>query len=144
MIYNLATQRNEAIQAFKKMLDDKCTIDLTKKRKKRTYKQNKYLHLLLSYFAFEVGCTLHYSKNDIFKLMCNNEMFVVNKKTKLGFIREVRSTTELNTAELSIAINRFKDFSAKEAGIILPDADDIEFLDQCSNLVEKSSTQEYL
>lgn len=67
-IYNLNNplEVNNARLRLDKMIQDKSIINLTKKRFKRTYQQNRYLHLLLSYFAIQYGETPEYVKQVFF------------------------------------------------------------------------------
>ena len=144
MIYNLKTQKDQADQYYKKLRSEECTVEIIKKRNKRTNKQNRYLHLLFGYFGLEVGCSAEYVKRQFFKFTCNYDLFVVEVETKLGLIQELKSTKDLNTFEMTIAIDRFKDFSAREAGIVLPDAEDKEFLNQIHNMLEEYENKRYI
>lgn len=102
-------------------------IEVGKKRVKRTLKQNAYLHLLLQIFAIEYGDTLEYCKETIYKDVVNPQIFRETYKTKTGRVGvRLRSSADLNTKELAQSIDRFKDFSARELGIMLPDADQVE------------------
>ena len=69
MIYD-ANKQIDAINArmkFDKLIEDKQTFTLSVKRKKRSYAQNRYLHLLLQYFANNYGETLEYVKQYFLK-----------------------------------------------------------------------------
>ena len=48
-----------------------CIVDLTEKKQQRTLSQNRYLHLLLGYFALEYGETLQWVKEQYFKKYVN-------------------------------------------------------------------------
>ena len=64
MIYQTenALQRHRAIDKFKKLLEKQATIEIIEKKPKRTYKQNRYLHLILGFFSLETGYTLEETK----------------------------------------------------------------------------------
>ncbi len=119
-------------------------IEMREIRAKRTVNQNSYLHLLLAFFAIEYGETLEYTKQFIFKQYVNADIFEtkhLNKKN--GKVRvDWRSSSELNTKEMTDAIDRFKNWSAKTAGIVLPEATDQDYLDYIQNLIEQH--QQYL
>lgn len=109
----------------------------------RTRQQNRYLHLLLGYFASEYGETLEFVKEMFFKRLCNPDLFCERRTDKfMGEGDVLRSSRELTTAEMSVAIDRFRNWSSKEAGIYLPEADEREFLNAIE--VELSRQQRYL
>lgn len=107
-------------------------VEIKEKKRKRTLKQNSYLHVLLAYFAAEVGHTIEESKQ-IFKTV-NSELLIYEKEG----VKYYRSTSELDTGELTNCIEKFKMY-AGEHGIILPDADDNNHLDYAENMIEKNS-----
>lgn len=51
-------------------------IELSEVKPQRSIKQNKYLHLLLGFFASEYGETIDYVKEQYFKLAANRSIFV--------------------------------------------------------------------
>ena len=113
-------------------------VELTEK-KQRTLRQNSYLHVILSFFACEYGCSADEAKLDLFKRQCNSELFIVNKTNKKGDeIKTLRSSTELTTAEMTTAIERFRNWSSAVAGIYLPDANEHQFLLYCQQEIERN------
>lgn len=99
-------------------------VELTVKKPVRTMAQNKYLHVILSYFALETGETMEYVKDKYFKILCNRDMFVKDVDDKyLGRIKVLRSTSELDTGEMTTAIERFRNFAASE-GCYIPSPDE--------------------
>lgn len=113
-------------------------IDIKEIRNKRTTNQNSYLHLILSFFALEYGETLDYTKQFIFKQYVNSDIFKTEHKNKKnGKVRiEWISTAELDTKQMTDAIDKFKHWSAKETGITIPDANEQDFLDFVHNQIE--------
>lgn len=104
-------------------------VELTERKPRRTIPQNKYLHLILGWFAIETGNTLDYVKTYYFKLYKNPDLFVVEKEDKhLGKVKVLRSSRDLTTAEMTTAIERFRIWSSSEAGINLPSPDEQAFL----------------
>ena len=63
-----------------------------------------------------------------FKLECNREIFVITKEGKLGEIETVRSSADLDSAEMTKAIERFRNWAGIR-GINLPAPDDYAFLE---------------
>lgn len=127
--------------AYVRKLEEKgAVVELTRKAERRTLPQNAYLHVLLGYFAGEYGVSLEEAKLDFFKRTCNRELFTAKSRNRRGRVVErVRSTRDLTTAELSLAIDRFRNWSAKEAGIYLPEAGEHGFLAYAQNEMRKNS-----
>lgn len=127
------------------LIDKKKTFEITEKKPKRTYSQNNYIHLLFAWFALEYGETPEYVKQEIFKKLVNPQIFLteyVNYKT--GEVREAwRSTADLNTKEMTIAIDNFRDYASKEAGIYLPTPDDLISLNEIERQVNNLQGRYY-
>lgn len=119
-------------------------VELRSKRQ-RTLNQNAYLHVLLSYFAVQYGETADYVKDEYFKKLVNPNHFVVSqwidKFTGRPRIK-CKSTSDLTIEEMSVCIDRFRDWSSKEAGIYLPTAEEGILLRQCE--IEISQAERYL
>lgn len=128
MIYDLRNpiDRQKATDKFQKLLDDKDVIEL-KKKMNRTPKQNNYLHLILTWFSLEYGCSLDYAKKNYYKEL-SKDIYVVKKVVKSGReIDDLRSSADLDSAEMTITIDRFRNWSGQN-GIYLPSPDEKEFL----------------
>lgn len=119
-------------------------VELRSKRQ-RTLNQNAYLHVLLSYFAVQYGETADYVKDEYFKKLVNPKHFIVSQgidkftgRTRI----KCKSTSDLTIEEMSVCIDRFRDWSSKEAGIYLPTAEEGILLRQCE--IEISQAERYL
>lgn len=100
-----------------------CLIELTEKKPRRSLSQNRYLYLLLGYFASQTGNTLEWVKQQYYKKLCNPDIFIGEREDRfLGRVKYVRSSADLRTDEMNVSIERFRNWSASEAGIYLPDA----------------------
>ena len=132
MIYDTSNefQKQRSITRFKNLLDKKAVIEITEKKPKRTIQQNRYLHLILAWFGFETGYTLDEVKQEIFKKIVNPNIFYEGEVGDLVIIQRWRSTADLDTAELTIAIDNFRDYSSREAGIYLPEPSDLVSINQ--------------
>ena len=147
MIFNASNefdiQRAKERLAF--LIEKKKTFEIIEKKPKRTYSQNNYIHLLFAWFALEYGETPEYVKQEIFKKLVNPQIFLteyVNYKT--GEVREAwRSTADLNTKEMTIAIDNFRDYASKEAGIYLPTPDDLISLNEIERQVNNLQGRYY-
>ena len=103
-------------------------VDLSEKMQ-RSGQQNRYLHLLLGYLAIETGNTLEYAKEIFYKRAANKELYVREKDDEiLGSVEYVRSSAELTKEEMTLSIDRLRDWSSRTAGIYLPAANEHEFL----------------
>lgn len=126
MIYNLKNELDtKNARARLELLEKRgSVIEITEKKPRRTISQNSYLHLILSYFAVQTGNTLEWVKQQYYKKYCNPDIFVGEKEDRLmgRRIKYIRSSSELSTDEMSLSISRFRNWSASEAGIYLPEA----------------------
>jgi response regulator RpfG family c-di-GMP phosphodiesterase len=119
-------------------------VELRSKRQ-RTLNQNAYLHVLLSYFAVQYGETADYVKDEYFKKLVNPNHFVVSQGIDKFTGRpriKCKSTSDLTIEEMSVCIDRFRNWSSKEAGIYLPTAEEGILLRQCE--IEISQAERYL
>lgn len=111
-------------------------------KKQRSLNQNSYLFVLLGYFGSQYGESAEYIKEEYFKRLVNPQFFVLGTKYDKfrGVERTIcRSTTDLTVEEMSICIDRFRNWSSKEAGIYLPTAEEGALLRLCE--VEISRVQ---
>lgn len=140
MIFDSKIQldRKRAEERLNFFLSKGKVFELTEKKERRSIQQNKYLHLILSWYALEYGETLEYVKREIFKKQLSRDIFLteyINRKT--GEIREDwRSSKDLDTGEMTTAIDRFRNYATKEAGIYLPEPKDLALLQHIENEIE--------
>lgn len=149
MIYNPSNplQKKQAIEKIKYFIANEKTFELKAKHKKRSISQNSYLHLILTWFGIETGYTMEEVKQEIFKKQVNSSLFYDGEfEGKIqGFkIERWRSTASLDTAEMTLAIDRFRNFSSIELGIYLPEPRELGLLQDLENEISKHSNQEYL
>ena len=99
-------------------------VELTEKKQQRSSNQNRYLHSILAYFGLEIGETMEYVKRHYFKVLCNKDLFIREVDDKfLGKIKVLRSSADLDTGEMTTAIERFRNFAAGE-GVYIPSPDE--------------------
>ncbi len=144
MLYDANKQIDvqNALTKLNFLIEKKVLFELTEKRKKRTYSQNNYQHLLFSWFAIHTGYTPEEVKQEIYKKIVNPNIFYEGEFGKIVKIERWRSTSDLDTSETTIAINRFRDYSSKEAGIYLPEPDDLLSLQEIE--IQVKNNQQYL
>lgn len=122
---------NRAKDYFDVLIQRKALIELKQRRGQRTYLQNRYLHLLLGYVALEIGHSLPYIKEEVFKIKLSPDIFKPKEqKGKLGVEKVTRSSAKIDTKEMTIAIDRFIDWSKDELNIQLPKPHEKEYIAQ--------------
>lgn len=127
MIYDLSNpyDREKFKRRVNALYQRQNVVELNEHKPRRTTPQNSYLHLLLGMFAMETGNTLEFVKQEYFKRLVNPDLFVEHRYDKyLGEIEVLRSSRDLDTGEMTTAIERFRNWAAAEAGIDLPSPDD--------------------
>lgn len=125
MIYNLSMplDRERFAKRANAQLQKGCVVELTEKVL-RSRNQNSYLHLLIGVIAMEVGVTVDYAKREYFKRLVNRDIFVRKEIDRFsGEVEVIRSSKELSTEEMTIAIDRFQRWGA-ENGFYLPSPED--------------------
>lgn len=144
-LYNLKNvyDRKKFKEACNQMVLKNEYVELKKKNTQRSLAQNSYLHCLLGYFASEFGYTLEEVKFDIFKKICNRDIFERKRLNRRGqVVTYIRSSTELDKAEMTTAIERFRNYSSAQCGLYLPTPHEGEMLffaqqqtEQCKEFV---------
>jgi hypothetical protein len=144
MLYDLSNPlQNESFKAKAEALAKKGGIvELTEKKPQRSLQANKYLHVIIAYFALQVGETAEYVKKHYYKILCNKDIYIREVDDKyLGKIKILRSSADLDSEEFSLTITRFRNWSAGE-GIYLPSAEEHMFIQQME--IELSRNKQYL
>lgn len=144
-LYNLKNvyDRKKFKEACNQMVLKNEYVELKKKNTQRSLAQNSYLHCLLGYFASEFGYTLEEVKFDIFKKICNRDIFERKRLNRRGqVVTYIRSSTELDKAEMTTATERFRNYSSAQCGLYLPTPHEGEMLffaqqqiEQCKEFV---------
>jgi len=146
VIYNTSNilEKKQARVKFDYLLENNKVIELIEKKPKRSIKQNSYLHLILTWFAIETGNTLEDVKIDLYKKFVNPAIFIRQRKDIATgkLIETLRSSASLDSKEMTLSIDRFRNYSSKEAGVYLPQANEYDFLNHIRN--EEKRHQEYV
>lgn len=141
MVYDTSNPLDKAnfLLRAKKLADKGAIIELTEKKPRRSLPQNKYLHVLLAYFGTQTGNTLEWVKQQYYKKLVNPDLFIREKEDKyLGRIKALRSSADLDTAEMSLSIERFRNWAAQEVGVYLPSADEYIIIQQMEIEIERN------
>lgn len=84
-------------------------VELTEKKPKRRLNQNSYLWLLIGYWATQTGYTNDEAES-IYKEI-NKDIYFVDKEIAGEKVRYIRHTYELDTREMSLSIERWRNWS---------------------------------
>ena len=141
MIYNLSNPYD--VERFKgwvdKMIAERRVVEAKRKDENRTIKQNSYLHLIISYFATQYGCGADEAKIDFYKRRCNRDLFERYRRNRRGDpVPYLRSSAELTKEEMTLSIDRFRNWSSSVAGIYLPSPEDGEMMIYMMQEVERN------
>ena len=139
MKYDLSNelQRGQFNVRAASLLKKNSVVEL-KECKVRSLRQNSFLHVALGYFAAQTGNTLEYVKQYYYKRLVNPDIFRRERDDKyLGHIEVWRSSASLTQEEMSLSIDRFRNWSASEAGIYIPSPDDARLVQLMEIEIEK-------
>jgi hypothetical protein len=146
MLFDLSNDLHS--ENFKKrcnmLYNKKCVVELTEKKPQRTIRQNSYLHAALGYFGLQFGYKIEEVKEWYFKETCNAELFVRSVTDRItGKERKVlRSSSDLSTDEMTLAIDRFRNWASDVAGVYIPSPDEHRLVQQME--IETQYSKPYL
>ncbi len=134
MLYDLSNELQA--ENFKKrcnmLFRKKWIVELSEKKLQRTLRQNAYLHAALGYFGLQFGYSTNEVKDWYFKETCNPELFV--RKVQDRFTGKerasLRSSSDLTTEEMTMAIERFRNWAADVAGVYIPSPEEHRMVEQ--------------
>lgn len=145
MIYdsNISLDVKRSTERLRYLIQNQKVFEIKEKRKIRSISQNRYLHLILGWFGLEYGYSLEEVKQHIFKEQVNSDLFYDGEKEGVVTIHRWRSTATLKSDEMTLAIDRFRDFSSKQ-GCYLPEPSDIGAINEMERQLSKNSSKQYL
>jgi len=124
-------QRENAINYFQKLIEEKRRFEIKRIFEGRTIQQNSYLHLLFSLYGLHFGLTLEEAKQDIKRDL--GYTYIKNEREYF------KHTSEMNTKELTDFIEKFRSYSST-LGLYLPKPNEIS--DEQLNEIDRN--QNYL
>lgn len=140
MLFDLNNEfhREQVKARLEKLLDKRCVIDLTEKTV-RTMPQNRYLHACLGCLALHLGEELEDVKKFIFKIKINPDIFIEDKTIKhVGRVKSLRSSSSLTKEEMSLAIERLRNWASKEEGCYIPSSEEYLLIQQIEIEIERA------
>ncbi len=141
--YNLTSQYDidKLVEKVKFHISKGHTVELIKKAEIRTMPQNRYIHVLFCVFGLETGYTKEEVKQEIFKKIVNTDLFYDGESEGPVTIQKWRSTSSLSIEEMSIAIERFRNFASREFGIYLMDKNDLMAIREAEREINKPQSK---
>lgn len=131
MIFALSNEKDR--QDYKRYVNDLylwgCekggVVEVKKRHRPRSLPQNNYLHLCIALFASEYGITCEEAKHDFFKKRYNPEIFIRERKNRRGeTVKYIRSSSDLDTEEMTRAIESFRNKVSQEFSLYIPSPQD--------------------
>ena len=119
--FNNSIDANSAQLYLNKLIEESAKVELKKIRGKRTLKQNSYFHVVITIFAMELGYTIEEAKTLLKRMYSNSEPSMVYQKKGYKFLR---STTTIDTKELTNFIEWIRNYAATDAGIHIPTSEE--------------------
>ena len=107
-------------------------VEITEKRKQRTYSQNAYLHLILTSWGRHIGLDLDEMKQMV-KMHLMPSMF---RYTRKG-ITLYKSTADLNTKQMTIMIDKIRLTALEKTGFDIPAPNEEEHVRSMANEAER-------
>lgn len=114
-------------------------VELTEKRQ-NSLSQNSYIHVAIQFFALQVGLPPGEVKDVYFKQTCNRDLFVRKRHDRILDVdrQYLRSSRELTSEEMSVAIDRFLKWAADTAGVYIPPSDEYIAVQRMRHDVERN------
>lgn len=141
MLFNLANPHevSKYDALVSKLRMKQAVVEIKEKKKNRSLRQNAFLHVLISYFACEYGCSAEEAKLEYYKKTCNKDLYVRKVVNKYGReVERTRSSRELDTGEMTTSIERFRNWSSAVAGIYLPSPQEHDYILHCQQVIEQN------
>lgn len=142
MIFDLKNQKDvtRLRNELNKLHENKKVVELKEYSEPRKLSRNSYAHLLIKVFALELGLTLKYAKENVFKQIVNEDIFVINIFENNENIIKLKSFKDLTDKDLKTAIDRFKNFCVSELNIYFEEFENDLGIEKMRNFVEQNKT----
>ena len=132
--------RDKAIEHFNKLINSNGVIEISKRHVNRSNSQNNLLHTFLKYLSVQTGENLEYFKQYIWKMYICPDIFKIEYINELTDEPRVRwkSSAELDTKEMTQAIEKLRNWSSNTLGIELPDPDNYDAFREIEKEIENN------
>jgi hypothetical protein len=134
MRYDLQKQldQKQALAQLQHLISKGAKIELTEKRKQRTYKQNRYLHVILTSWGLHLGYDLGRNE-DIIKIDLSPSIFKYEKNGR----NILQVHRDLDTKQMTIVVDKIRKTAQDETGFYIPEPHETELLQQMENDSER-------
>lgn len=139
MIFQLENEYDarKSCEWLRKQIAGKKVVEMKVKHPVRSIPQNKYYQVCVSYFASQYGCGTNEVKEIYFKRQVNADIFLREHEVN-GRVRQyARSSADLTTAEMALAIDRFRNWSASE-GIYIASSEEHKLYNHMLQEIERN------
>lgn len=136
-IYNL-NHPNDYLKVFKdieRYKENRQIIEIRKFHPVQTDKQQRYIHFILSYFAWKTGETFYSTLRTLQRNVCPVPFYTEEQDGRGN--RKYKPLSALTTSEASSVIRNFLDY-ANVNGIPIPEIDDKAGLAYCKRELESA------
>lgn len=132
--------QQKALEYLHKLIESESKCEVKKIHPKRSVSQNSYLHVLFTLWGNEWGYTIDEAKREVKYALGYTYRKIAHKEKvmDIGNAEQYRKTSDMDSKELTIFIEKFRDWSAQTCGLYLPSSD--EFLSEqiyFENLTDK-------
>lgn len=127
----------QARAKLEKLIRDGKVFDLTEKKPQRSISQNSYLWLTISYWGVQTGYTKDESEA-VYKNV-NKDIYYVKKELAGENVVYVRHTYELDTAEMSASIEKWRNWASQNESfpVYIPSPDEYRLVSLMEMEVER-------
>ena len=126
----------------KKLAESGKVVELKEKKPKRTLSQNSFLWLCLSYWGNQTGYTKEEAET-IYKRV-NSALYYTRRMIAGIDVEYIRHTYELDTAEMTASIERFRHWAAMNDAypVYIPSPEDYQLVQMMEISIERN--KEYI
>jgi len=112
---------------FEKLIASNKPFELRKLPEPKSNDQNSYVHLIMSWYALELGYSNEYMKQVIVKEVICPDIFLIERTShKTGEVyTDKLSFAELTKEQLTAVITKIRNHASIESGVYLPDSTDL-------------------
>lgn len=128
MIFNPrhTAYKDKAFEYLNYLIKNRKRFELKEIRKPRTQSQKGYMYVTFNYVVLRTGSSLEDVKQILFKEICNPDIFIREGMFGKTYLR---STEDLDTKEMFVATENFRNHCALELGIYIPSPNEEEKLE---------------
>lgn len=132
-------QRKQGLKYLEYLNNKGARYDLTERKGKRSFPQQKYLEILIKKICVETNDPYCYVKQVLIKQIIAPDIFELSHKGHKIY----RSTADLDKREFTLIVERLRTWSELNIGLYLPEPNEREYLESLESEVQKYSNQKF-